>query len=277
MFSPVIDDEKEVIKHLQAKTLVFLDGRLSKALTDIMCILKKEKFSVKKLINKLCAADRTKNTVFCSDAVFGEIKTYDKLEHQMGKYCSIYDYALLEAFVESTGCEEAIEALTTFTDKMHCSILTKLDLMSVSGIKVNPDSLMPGTYKFVIKYIGEKCTMEVETTIKSIIYEHFYLQKTTIVFRGIGRGCIAFMYQISKAVRTYLLQYNLSDKDLTAFAAYNITGLIIDGVKRKIPSLWSIKVQCISVVICMINYFVYIIHTGYFIELYLLMTWYTLT
>ena len=103
---------------------------------------------------------------------------------------------------------------------------------------------MPGTYKFVIKYIGDQCTMEIQTTIQSIIHEHFCLQKGTVmsVFKGIGTGCITFIYQISNAVKVYLLQYKLEDEDLAAFAAYSVTCLIIDGVKRRIPSQWNAKV-----------------------------------
>jgi len=223
-----------------------------------MRIIKEKNFDVEELITNLCTADRNKNTVFSTDRDFNEIQTsrdrqYTQLSRQIGRYCRIYDYTLLEAFVESTDCEEAIKVLTDFTDEMHGSILTELNLLSESGQKLNPDDSMPGTYKFVIKYVGDHCTMPIQAAIQNIILEHFRLQKGTIVFKGAGEGCITFMYQISKAAKMYLQQYRLEDKDIAAFAAFNVTCLIIDGTKRMIPSLWSMKV-CYSLCCVCIKY-----------------------
>ena len=204
------------------------------------------KFEVKQLIVYLCAADRNKLTVFSTDDAFSKIQTYHMLSHQISKYCSIYDYELLEAFVESTGCQEAIEVLTAFTDEMHSSILKELDLLSECGTKLNPDDLMPGTYRFAIEYIGGTCTLKTKTTIQNVIREHFHLQKGTIVFKGVEISCIILVYQISAAVKSYLLEYQLDNRNLTAFAAHNITCLIIDGVEKRIPLKWSKKVSWLT-------------------------------
>ena len=205
--------------------------------------MKEKGFKVQHLINNLCAADRNKITVFSTDEVFGKIKTYTRLSHQINKYCSIYDYELLEAFVESTDCQEAIEVLTAFTDKMHSSILTELDLLSDCGEKLDPDDLMPGTYIFAIEYIGGHCTMKTKTTVQNVIREHFHLQKGTIIFKGIRISSIIFVYQISAAVRSYLLQYQLDNQSLTCFAKYSITCLIIDGIEKRTLVQWSKKVR----------------------------------
>ena len=198
-----------------------------------MNIIEGKKIKVQQLISNLCAADQRKCTVFCTDDVFAKIETYHKLSQQIGKYCSIYDYELLEAFVESTGCPEAIDVLTAFTDEMHNSILKELDLMSECGKMFNPDDLMPGMYKFVIEYVGGRCTLETKKTIQNVIREHFHLQKGTIYFKGIEIACIALVYQISEAVKLYLLQYQLNDQDMATFSAHSISCFIVDG--KKIP------------------------------------------
>ena len=208
-----------------------------------MRIMKEKEFEVEQLINNLCAADRDKITVFSTDEVFGKIQTYPILSHQISKYCSIYDYELLEAFVESTDCQEAIEVLTTFTDEMHSSILKELDLLSDCGKKLNPDDLMPGTYKFAIKYVGGQCTMKIKRVVQNVICEHFHLQKGTIIFKGIEIASIIFVYQISAAVRSYLLQYELDNQILTCFAEQSITCLIIDGIEKRTLLQWSTKVH----------------------------------
>ena len=208
--------------------------------------MEEKKFEVQQLINNLCAADRNKITVFSTDEVFGKMQTYKMLSHQISRYCSIYDYDLLEAFVESTDCQEAIEVLSTFTDEMHSSILKELHLLSDCGKKLNPDDLMPGTYTFTIKYVGGgQCTLETKGVVQNVICEHFHLQKGTIIFKGVQIACIIFVYQISAAIRSYLLQYQLDDQSLTCFAQHKISCLIIDGIEKRISLQWSKKV-CVS-------------------------------
>ena len=213
-----------------------------------MRIIEGKEFEVQQLIINLCAADRSKHTVFSTDDAFSRIQTYHMLSHQISRYCSIYDYELLEAFVESTDCQEAIDMLTAFTDEMHSSILKELDLLSECGKMLNPDDLMPGTYRFAIEYIGGTCTLETKTIIQNVIREHFHLQKGTIIFKGVEISCIILVYQISAAIKSYLLEYQLDNRSLAAFAACNITCLIIDGVERGIPLEWSKKV-CINLVL----------------------------
>ena len=202
-----------------------------------MQIIEGKEFKVQQLINNLCAADRNKITVFSTDEVFSKIETYPMLSHQISKYCSIYDYELLEAFVESTGCQEAIRVLNTFTHEMHSSILKELDLLSDCGKKLNPDDLMPGTYIFAIKYIGGQCTMKTKRVVQNVICEHFDLQKGTIIFKGIKIASIIFVYQISAAVRSYLLQYQFDKQSLACLAKHNITCLIIDGIEKEISEV----------------------------------------
>ena len=202
-----------------------------------MKIIKEEKFKVQQLISNLCAADRNKITVFSTDEVFRTVNTYNKLSHQIGKYCSIYDYTLLEAFVVSTGCQEAINVLTAFTNEMHNSILKELDLLSDCGKKLNPDDFMPGTYKLAIKYVGGECTMEIKRVVQNVICEHFHLQNGTIIFKGIEIASIVFVYQISEAIRSYLLQYQLHYESLVNFTKHNITCLTIDGVEKRIKEV----------------------------------------
>ena len=243
----------ELKRQLKARTLTKLDGRLSNTLSKIMRIMEEKDFEVQNLINNLSAADRNKNTVFSTDEVFGKIQSYPMLSHQISKYCSIYDYDLLEAFVESTDCQEAIKVLTTFTDEMHSSILKELDLLSDCGKKLNPDDFMPGTYTFAIEYIGGHCTMQIKTVIQNVIREHFHLQKGTIIFKGVQIASIIFVYQISEAVRSYLLQYQLDNQSLTCFAEHGITCLIIDDIEKRTLLQCSKKVctcMCVCVCVC---------------------------
>ena len=160
-----------------------------------------------------------------------------ELFHRIGQYCSIYDYELLEAFVESTECEEAIKLLDDFTEELRCSVLSDLDLLSKDGELRDPKDFMSGTHKLIIEYVGGECTLKIKRKVENIIYECFHLKKGSIIFKGVQEGCVAFVYQISPTVKSYLLQYPLTAKDITVLTDYQIKCFIIDDEELKLPKV----------------------------------------
>ena len=59
----------------------------------------------------------------------------------------------------------------------------------------------------------------------TIVYK---LNKYALCFRGIKEGCIELLYYISKSLRTYLLNFELSKGILKGFHAHKIISLHID-------------------------------------------------
>ena len=145
------------------------------------------------MILSLCSLDEDNVTIFSTDKAFKEIHSTTELFHHIGQYCSIYDYELLEAFVESIECEEAIKLLDDFTEELRCSVLNDLDLLSKDGELRDPKDFMNGTYKLIIKYVGGKCTLKTKEIVENIIYECFHLKKETIIFKGVQESCVAFV------------------------------------------------------------------------------------
>ena len=185
----------------------------------------------------LCAADEENLTIFSSDEAFLKITDTNTVFHQIGKYCSMYDFELLLALVEYTECEEAIKLLDDFTEEMRHSILKDLDLLSEGGELLNPKDFMPHTHKLVIKYVGDgKCTLKAKEKIQNIVYECYHLRKGSITFKGVQEGCFAFVYQISAAVKCHMLQSEITPSDVTMLTENHITCLSIDDVKLKISS-----------------------------------------
>ena len=125
----------------------------------------------------------------------------------------IYDYQVLDVLVQASECPEAIKELTDFTS-LHNSILTEIDLMSEDGELLHPDDFMPGTYKFIIEYVGGKCTIETKEMVQGIVEQSVRLNKGVLIFKGVGTGSILFIYQISGAVKDYLLEYKFTEEDL---------------------------------------------------------------
>ena len=213
-----------VIENLQKQYLMVVK--------KLMEIFKTKKLNIKQLITLLSFDDVDNKSVFSTDAAFCKIKTKKQLFHRVSQYCKgIYDYHVLDALVQASGYPEAIKELTDFTKLLQNSVLTEVNLMSEHGELLHPDDFMPGTYKFVIEYVGQKFTIETKEMVQGIVQQSVHLMKGTLIFKGIDVGSILLIYQISETVKNYLLYYKFTEQDIKFLEGNNITGLIVDDVK----------------------------------------------
>ena len=222
----------ETKKHFRDFLVTKLRVAYSEVITKLIQIFKKKKVNIKELITVLSFDDVDNKSVFSTDAAFSKIITEDDLLHHVSQYCkSIYDYRVLSIVVQASQCPEAIKQLTDFTELLQNSILTEIDLISEHGELLHPDDFMPGTYKFIIEYVGGKCTIETKEMVQAIVQQSVRLRKGTLIFKGVDVGSILFIYQISEAVKNYLFQYKFTEQDVRFLEGNNITSLIVDGVR----------------------------------------------
>ena len=202
----------------------------SKVLKKIMDIFKDKGVNIEQLITILRFDDVKKNSIFSTDDVFNTVKTEMRLFQCVAQYCKgIYDYEVLNVLVQASDCPEAIKELTDFTESLHNSILTEIDLMSEDGELLHPDDFMPGTYKFIIEYVGGKCTIKTKEMVQGIVEQSVRLNKGVLIFKGIDAGSILFIYQISEAAKHYLLEYKFTEEDVAFLEGNKIISLIVDG------------------------------------------------
>ena len=72
---------------------------------------------------------------------------------------------------------------------------------------------------------------ELKKWFKALYSKVFARKKEFLFFKRFDVGSILFIYQISEAVKNYLLQYKFTEQDVTFLEGNNITSLIVDGVK----------------------------------------------
>ena len=208
-----------------------LRQKYSKVIRKLIHIFKEKKVDIEELITILRFDDVEKNSVFSTDDVFNAVRTEIQLFQHVAKYCrSIFDYRVLGVLVQASECPEAIKELTDFTESLHNSILTEIDLMSEDGELLHPDDFMPGTYKFIIEYVGGECTIETKEMVQGIVEQSVRLNKGVLIFKGIDSGSILFIYQISEAVKDYLLEYKFTEEEIVFLEGNKITSLMVDGV-----------------------------------------------
>ena len=222
----------EVKKQFRDFVVMRLRQKYSKVVRKLIHIFKEKKVDIKELITILCFDDVDKKSVFSTDAAFTTIRTEIQLFHHVAQYCKgIYDYQVLDVLVQASECPEAIKELTDFTESLYNSILTEIDLMSEHGELLHPDDFMPGTYKFIIEYVGGKCKIETKEMVQGIVEQSVHLKKGVLIFKGVDVGSILFIYQISDAVKNYLLEYKFTEEDVKFLKGNNITSLTVDGVR----------------------------------------------
>ena len=232
----VVDNDYEVDyteRKLNADLIAKLKGRYAEIIGKMCGIFVNKKIDIYSQIVKLCSLDDDNITIFSTDRAFKEIHSVSDLFFHIGKYCNMFDYELLTAFVESTKCQEAIKLLDDFTKELRSSVLSDLHLLCDEVGLQDPEDFMPGTHKLIIKYVGGKCTMKVEELVRNIIYQCFHLKIGSITFKGVQEGCVAFIYQISPAVKAHLQQYPITAGEV--FSDNNINCLIIDDEELKFP------------------------------------------
>ena len=226
---------------LKTQPLAKLKGKYTKTFKKIKCIIESKQLKLEELLTTLDMAHQNTCTEVSTDGTANKITTLDELFSHISEYCSIYDYELLQVFLESSDeCDEAVTLLEEFTEELNNSILKELDLMS--EIKNKP--IMNGTYTLKIKYTGkEKCTLPTKNMVQRIVIESFKLKRASIIFIGVEEGCIAFIYQISAAVKSYILQHTITPDGLGLLASHDIKCLIVDGTEIPIPLEFKIQVS----------------------------------
>ena len=213
--------------------------RYSQVVGKLIRIFKQQNIDVEEVITVLRFDDVEKKTIFSTDAVFNTIKTATQLLRHVGQYCKgIYDYQLLEVLVQASRCEEAIRELNNFTEMLQDYVLSEIELMSEHGELLHPDDFMPGTYKFIIEYMGGRCTLGTKEMIQSIVEQSVRVRKGVLIFRGFDIGSFLLIYQISEVVKGYLLEYRFAEQDIMFLKENNITNLIVDDIGiMKLPKV----------------------------------------
>ena len=237
-----VENDKSTSKNFRGCKLEHLNGRYGNVVDKIKKIIKQRRYKIKDIVLSLNAVDKDNSTIFSTVEAF-KITKIDNLFFHIGTYCSIYNYDLLTALLISIDCTEALKVLQDFTKELQNSVLRELDLVSEIG---EPQDPMPGYHTLVIKYIGDKCTLETEKLIRKIICERFHLQTWSVTFDRVQHGCIAIVYHISSAVKSRILQCKTTSTDDTLLKKFHIKYIKIDNEVVKMPSGSSGSIKTMS-------------------------------
>ena len=185
------------------------------------------KVNVSSLIQQLCTISTVKNkkVPLLDKDVFEKTKSIDDLWDILAKFFGIFDYELLWCVIEISECKEARQILDEFLSKIDPSAIEDVDLVPYCKVEHHEGSLKP---VLRIKVNSKECTPDIKQQVEEIVSEVYELNKYALCFRGIKEGCIELLYYISKSLKTYLLNFELSKGILKGFHAHKIISLHID-------------------------------------------------
>jgi len=167
----------------------------------------------------------------CLDDWVKNATDYSVIFKYIAKYNSIYDYSMLQMFIEVVKCKDAEQVLQEFETKFEESLLNKMDLMEL----IKNEGRMPSV-ELRVKYNGLSLNEKEKKMIKKIVCNTFNLPEHSIFFHHAEDGCIALIFEISRSVKDYLLSLKICAGSLVQCSKLCILQFIIGDRKLNVPT-----------------------------------------
>ena len=230
-----------------------IEIEFAKMTTEVKEALIKAKVNVSVLIERLSAITivKDKKVPLFGDDVFTKIQSIDDLWKKLKDFWIIFDYEVLEFVINLSECKEAQEIFENFRSRIDPSAIEDADLMLYCTAEHRKGFLKPVLrIKVNADVKANKCTPEVEKEVKKVVSQKFDLEKHTLRFKGIKKGCIEMVYYISKPLKFHLLNFAITGSNMADFLAHDIISLHIDDTddeyELKVPSEIADMVSCMA-------------------------------
>ena len=193
------------------------------------------KVNVDSLIEQLRAISgvRNRKVPLFDEEVFTKIKSVEELWKTLSTFWSIYDYDILRFIVKITKCQDAQRVLENFLSRIDPTIIEDVEL--VLHCKVEQKEGWPKP-KLRIKVNAKRCTCDIIKKVKETVSRDYDLHQYTLSFKCIKEGCIELLFQISKAVVTYLLHCKITRGTLAKFSDCKIINIFVNNIDILVSS-----------------------------------------
>ena len=187
--------------------------------------------SVVKQLQTMTAV-RDKNIPLFDEDVFEIVTTVEKLWQKLNRFWSIINYEILIKLLKIVQCKKADEIFQGFLSRIDISALEDVDLVLRYEVFETHGLIKP---LLRVKVSAEKCTDYIKRRVEGILSSKFNLEKYTLHCRAIKRGCFELVYEISNALKSYLLDCDYTKSDAVNFTAHNIISLRINDIPLGTP------------------------------------------
>ena len=187
---------------------------------------------------------RNKNVPLLDEDVFENVTTVEKLWQRLSRFWSIYNYDMLRILLRIIKCKKADEIFEEFLSRIDVSVIEDMEIVAHFEVIEREGMIKP---LLRIKVKAESCTNFVKKKVEEVVSSKFNLKEYTLIFRGIKKGCIELIYEISNAMMLYFLQCKFTGYDLAEFATHDIISIHMNDMELIISS--DIDMVCTNVAI----------------------------
>ena len=208
-------------------------GIITNKIKEVLCDSPVDVVSV---IEKLqaCSAVKDKNVPLFDEEVFKNVTTVENLWQNLSRYWSIFDYNVLRILLRFVKCKRADDILEGYLLRVDISAIEDhTDLVHHYEVFERQGLIKP---LLRVKIKAKNYTYSIRRKIEKVICSKFDLQQHSLHFKGIRKGYIELVYQISNTMMSYMLQCKVAGYDLAEFAANNIISCCINDMELIIPS-----------------------------------------
>lgn len=176
---------------------------------------------------------KEKNVPIFQDDVFERVTSIDLLWQKLSGFWSLLDYDLLIYLIEIIDYEETNKILKDFVSKIDISKLQDKELVLKCTL-FEQECMKP---KLRVKLKTEECDANTVKCVKQSLCKQFKLEDYALCLKSIKQGCFELIYQTSKHMMMYLLEFKVTGYIITELAAQKIICLQSDDDKElRIPS-----------------------------------------
>ena len=212
-----------------------LEIEFAKMTERIKQALIKKNIKVTSLVEQLRAitAVKLKNVPIFDEDIFKTVTTVELLWQKLSACWSLLDYDVLICIIRIIECEEANDILDEFLSNIDVSTLEDVDLVLCCTEYKIQGSRPRLRIKLAINEVA--VDFKVREKVKGIVCEEFQLEKYSLIFTTIKKGCFELIFGVSKPVMLYMLQYQITGYAMAEFAAKKIILLEINDEELSIP------------------------------------------
>lgn len=217
------------------RSLDEIEAEFAIVTTQIKNVLQENDISVVVLIERLCATSAVshKKVPIFDDDISDKVKSVDELWQKLKGFWNILDYDILILVIKLADCSEAQKILDNFLEKIDFSALKDDDL--ILHYKIFEEKLARPVLR--VKVNAARCTVYIKQKVKVLISDTFDVKKYSLRLKGIKEGCVEFIFYVSKAVMSYLLEFKVTGSIMANLVANYIVSLQInDNLKLDMPT-----------------------------------------
>ena len=226
---------------------------MTKKIEKVLSSTKSDVTTFIEQLQTLYAVDNKKIPLFEEDT-FSKVETFDSLWEILNSHWSFFDYDLLKQVIKISNCKEALLIFQGFLSKID-PFLEDVEL--VPFFKLYEKKGNKGKNLLRIKVNAKRCNCFVKSEVKKLLSKEYKLEKYSLHFKEITKGCIEMNFKASESLLSHVQQHDIYGCDVQKYVNLKIQSIRIKDKEIKfLPvNVVSMYVHSYYIHICIMRFY----------------------